>query len=348
MIVLGAVTPARLAEVAKIDLAHARKAIAMVHRGESIRPTSLLPRDAANAVLNVGEVRALPVLSTTASANDPFSKYLFGTQDGYSVEAVRIPLEKPGRVSVCVSSQVGCALACAFCATGKQGLVRNLAPWEIVAQVAAVRQATGRVHGVLFQGMGEPMSNLEAVLEAIAVFRDPCAFGIDGRAMTVSTAGLPTGIRKLAARAPHARLAISIGSFVPETRRQLLPITKAHSLEETLAAVGEHARMTGLAPMWAITLLAGVNDAVADAERLVVAARAFSAVHGIRPRISLIPYNTTGPDDPFQRSTAAAEHAFREVLRIAGLPHHKRYSGGQDVGAGCGQLAQIRRGAALI
>ena len=329
--------------------------IAQVHRGEPVRATSAVRRQTADAVRAAGEVPALRVVAETPSAIDPFVKYLVEAPDGARFEAVRIPLEHPGRFTACVSSQVGCALACAFCATGRMGLSRNLAAWEIVEQVRVVRGALppkmerggftpargdARVHGVVFQGMGEPMANLDAVLEAIAVLTEPCAQGIDARAITVCTSGLPGGIVRLAREQPNVRLGISIGSAIAERRRPLMPITKAHSLSDVLAAAEEHARLTGLSPMWAVTLLAGVNDSDDDARALADRARAFEAATGRRPRISVIPYNTLGADDPFQRSPREAD--FRASL---GLPSHRRYSGGSDVGAACGQLVAHASGA---
>lgn len=341
-IALQAVTPAALAaRVPACTLAEARKLVAMVHRDEPIAPSSAVRRAAAEAVRAAGEVPVLRVLAETASALDPFVKYLLEAPDGARVEAVRIPLHDPARYSVCVSSQVGCALACAFCATGRLGLRRNLAAWEIVEQVRVVRRRlpAGRVHGVVFQGMGEPMANLDAVLEAIAVLREPSALGVDGRAITVCTAGLPGGIRRLAAEAPAVRLGLSFGSARAEVRRGLMPIARAHDLEEVLAAAADHARATGLAPMWAVTLLDGVNDGEADARALAARARAFAEATGRTPRLSVIAYNTLGADDPFRRSPPAREAAFRAVLADAGLATHRRYSGGSDVGAACGQLA---------
>ncbi|HEY0193740.1 MAG TPA: hypothetical protein VGC42_21635, partial [Kofleriaceae bacterium] len=302
-----------------------------------------------------GVVPALLVEAETASAIDPFVKYLLAGEDGAQFEAVRIPLEHPGRFTVCVSSQVGCALACAFCATGKLGLRRNLAAWEIVEQVRVVRArlATGRVpqggtlaagparvHGVVFQGMGEPLANLDAVLQAIRVFSEPCGQGIDARSITVCTAGLPVGIRRLAAEAPRVRLGLSISSAIAAHRRSVMPIADRHDLEDVIAAAEHHARTTGLAPMWAVTLLDGVNDSAADAEALALRATAFHAATGVRPRLSLLDYNAIGPGDRFERSPRMP--AFRDVLSAHGLPSHRRYSGGSDVGAACGQLANTR------
>jgi 23S rRNA (adenine2503-C2)-methyltransferase len=364
VLALQAVTPEDLArEVPALTLREARKIVAMVHRGEPVRPSAAVRRVAADAARAAGWVPELAVDAEVASAIDPFVKYRLRAGDAV-FEAVRIPLEAAGRYTVCVSSQVGCALACRFCATGRLGLLRNLAPWEIVEQVRVVRArlpdaarsagavpaasssggsgsavAGARVHGVVFQGMGEPMANLDAVLAAIGVMTEPCALGIDARAITVSTAGLPHGIRRLAAAAPKVRLAISLGSFDPAVRAELMPITRAHPLADVLAAAADHARATGLSPMWSMTLLDGVNDALADARALADAAAAFAAATGRRPRLSLIPYNPTGAGDPYRRSPPARERAYRDVLGAAGLAHHKRYSGGGDVAAACGQLA---------
>jgi 23S rRNA (adenine2503-C2)-methyltransferase len=234
------------------------------------------------------------------------------------------------------------------------GLARNLESWEIVEQVRVVKRtldaARGeRVHGVVFQGMGEPMANLDRVLEAIAVLSDPCGGAIDARAMTVCTSGLPAGIRRLARDAKKVRLGVSFGSALVETRRALMPIERAHPLDEVLDAAAEHARLTGLAPMWAVTLLAGVNDGPEHARALAARMRAFAeTTGGVRPRLSLIPYNAIDEDaanDPFARASDEREAAFRDALAAEGVFAHKRYSGGADVRAACGQLAtaSVRR-----
>ncbi len=339
MFALQAVTPARLVEqVAGVTLAEARKLIAQVHRGEPVTATGAIRRTAAQAVRNASYVPALEVASELASQLDPFVKYALESS-GARFEAVRIPLANPDRFCVCVSSQVGCALACAFCATGRLGFERNLASWEIIEQVRIVRARLprGRVHGVVFQGMGEPLANLESVLEAIAVMTEPCALGIDARAITVCTAGLPTGIRRLAAEQPNVRLGLSISSAIAAHRKRVMPIAERHDLEDVLAAVADHARITRLSPMWAVTLLAGVNDSEDDARALGARSIAFTEATGRRPRISLLDYNAIGDGDPFVRSTRM--NAFRDVLGGAGLATHRRYSGGSDVAAACGQLA---------
>ncbi|WP_437493322.1 radical SAM protein [Sorangium sp. So ce1014] len=364
---LQAVLPDELAAACGIDLTDARRIVSLAHRlGElPARAPATVRRVALEAARAAGEIRTLALVERRASAEDPFVKYAFRLEDGAMIESVRIPLERPGRYSACVSSQVGCALACAFCATGRMGLTRNLEAWEIVEQVRLIRRDLGatteragggaRVHGVLFQGMGEPLANADRVIQAIRVLSEPSAQAIDMRNITVCTAGLPSGIRRLAAEVPGVRLGLSLGSVRPGRRRQLMPIDGAHPLDEVLAAAGEHARATGHAPMWAYTLLAGQNDTDEDAASLAALARGFAAQHGIFPRLSLIPYNAIGPADaplplpggvedsgaaadPFLRS--ARLQAFRAVLSAAGVGSIVRYSGGGDVGAACGQLAR--------
>jgi 23S rRNA (adenine2503-C2)-methyltransferase len=316
-----------------------------VHRGEKILASSAVRRTAAEAVRAVGHVPAIEVVAETASQLDPFVKYLLKSGES-EFEAVRIPLAHADRFCVCVSSQVGCALACSFCATGRMGLQRNLEAWEIVEQVRVVRARLpprearlphARVHGVVFQGMGEPLANLDNVLDAIAVMSEPCALGIDARAITVCTAGLPAGIRRLAREAPNVRLGLSMSSAIAAHRKRVMPIAERFELDAVIDACAEHAALTNLSPMWAVTLLAGVNDSDADALALADRVHAFAARTGRRPRISVLDYNAIGGDDPFVRSPRLV--AFRQVLSAAGLPSHRRYSGGSDVAAACGQLA---------
>jgi 23S rRNA (adenine2503-C2)-methyltransferase len=342
VLALQAVTPDVLADTLQIALAEARKIIASVHRGHwtGVPGCQGVRRVAVDAARARGQVPALEVRSVRRSAVDPFVKLALGTADGHVVEAVRIPLERAGRFSACVSSQAGCALACAFCATGRLGLMRNLATWEIVEQVRVLRGTLGpgqRVHGVVFQGMGEPLANVERVIEAIQVMTEPCALAIDGRAITVCTAGIPSGIRRLARELPKVRLGLSITSARGEVRRTLMPIDRTHPLKDVIDAAEDHARFTGLAPMWAVTPLAGVNDTEQDARALAALALGFENRTGVRPRVSVIPYNAIDAvdKDPFTRGDVAR---FIQHLVGSGLRPHLRYSGGGDVGAACGQL----------
>jgi 23S rRNA (adenine2503-C2)-methyltransferase len=347
LLALQGLAPSDLAAaIPGLALEDARRIVAQVHRDEDVRtPSSIIRRTAREAVVAAGHVPTLEIASERASRIDPFVKYALGTADGHVVETVRIPLEAAGRFSVCVSSQVGCALGCTFCATGRMGLRRNLETWEIVEQVRIVRRRLpekSRVHGVVFQGMGEPMANLDRVLAAIAVMCDPSALAIDARAITVCTSGLPTGIRRLAEEMPRVRLGLSLSSARRDVRRSLMPIDRAHPLDETIAAAVLHATITGNAPMFAVTLLAGVNDTDEDAHALAELVVDFRARTGKSPRLSIIPYNAIDDDesrDPFRRTGGDREAAFRDALRARGVFTHKRYSGGGDVAAACGQLA---------
>ncbi|HET6205093.1 MAG TPA: radical SAM protein [Planctomycetota bacterium] len=348
MIPLQGVTPERLAEAEPgLALAEARRVVSAVHRGWNLdAPLPGLRRASLEAIRARAGFPPFERVAVRPSAVDRFVKLVFRTADGRLVEAVRIPLEVAGRFTVCVSSQVGCALGCLFCATGRLGLGRNLDGWEIVEQARAVRLGLDRskgerLRGVVFQGMGEPLANLEATLEAIAVLTHPCALAVDARAITVSTAGLPGGIRRLAREARKVRLALSIGSALPEKRARLMPIERAHPLAEVLDASVEHARTTGYRPMWAYALLEGVNDGEEDAGALAALALSFGARSGIPPRISLLAYNAIDEAgrDPFRRSSPERETAFRDALRRAGVFTKRRYSGGADVAAACGQLA---------
>jgi 23S rRNA (adenine2503-C2)-methyltransferase len=348
-IALQAVLPAELvSRVHGITEPEARKLLSVVHRTGALPKHAPPPvrRGSLESVRACAEVPAITMVSRSASQVDPFVKYTFASHDGGTFESVRIPLEKEGRVTVCVSSQIGCALGCRFCATGRMGLVRNLAAWEIVEQVRRVRAdlAPGqRVHGVVFQGMGEPLANLKNVVQAARVLSEPSAQAIDARAVTICTAGLPSGIRELARALPNVRVGWSIGSAIIAVRRSLMPIEVAHSVPEVIRALGEHAAITRLAPLWAYTLLAGVNDSAEHARVFGELALAFARDYGLRPRISLIPYNPIGPHknsgDPFERTEEREHEAFAEVLREAGISVHRRYSGGSDVDAACGQLA---------
>jgi 23S rRNA (adenine2503-C2)-methyltransferase len=345
-IALQAILPEELAAACSIDIADARRLISLAHRTGALpeRAPATIRRAALDAVRARSSLPTLELVERLASAEDPFVKLAFRLGDGAVVETVRIPLERPGRFTVCVSSQVGCALACAFCATGRMGLKRNLETWEIVEQVRSVRtdlasEGLGRVHGVLFQGMGEPLSNADRVIQAIRVMSEPSALAIDMRNITVCTAGLPSGIRRLYREVPAVRLGLSLGSVRANARRRLMPIENAHPLEEVLAVVGEHAQATRLSPMFAYTLLAGENDTDEDAEALAGVVADFAEKQGVRPRLSLIPYNAIG-DDLFKRSSRLRLDAFRAILRTRGISSILRYSGGGDVGAACGQLAR--------
>lgn len=339
-------------EVAKrFDLkpSEVRRVVAGVHqRGHDSLEivTPLVSRRTRETLASQFRVGRLSVEDTANSSLDPFARWVLRAEDGALLETVRIPLEKPGRFSVCVSSQVGCGLGCSFCKTAQLGLIRNLEAWEIVEQVRLVRRSIppeARITGVVFQGMGEPLANLEAVIKAIRVLSDPCGQSIDQKAITVCTAGIAAGLRRLADARLRVRVGLSIGSARPEVRRHLMPIETRTPLESSLAELVAYTKQAKRAPMLSYTLIAGVNTHAEDARALVDLCQRFGVLAGRAPRLSLVPYNRRGAEDPFRRADEREAEEFRCALASGGFPVVRRYSGGADIGAACGQLASSLR-----
>ena len=278
----------------------------------------------------------LTVLERRVSPADGFAKYLFSAPDGARFEAVAIPLahrDKGPKTIVCVSSQVGCAMGCAFCATGRMGFTRNLEAWEIVAQVAQVRRDSPHpVRGVVFMGMGEPLLNEQAVIQAARIISEPCGLAVAAKAVTLSTVGIAPAIRRLA-RAGHAfRLIVSLTSADPARRRSVMPVESLCPSGELRAALGEYHAATGRRVTLAWTLIAGFNTREEDARQLA----AWAA--GLPVQIDLIDVNdATGR---FAPPGDAERNAFRDALRKhLAVPVIRRYSGGRDIEAACGMLA---------
>src|SRR5437870_5153154 len=235
-----------------VDLRLARRLqAAILQRGGAEIP-STLPEVSRALLCRIRDAVIIPRLTLVdkiVSPTDGFAKYLFKGEGPEAFEAVRIPLlHRPGdeKYVVCVSSQVGCAMGCAFCATGRMGFRRNLATWEIVDQVMQVRADSPHpVRGVVFMGMGEPMLNYERVMRAAQILSEPCGVAINARAITISTVGIVPMIRRFTAeRRPH-RLVVSLTSADPVRRRDLLPVEAVHPLPELMAAVREHHEATG-------------------------------------------------------------------------------------------------------
>jgi 23S rRNA (adenine2503-C2)-methyltransferase len=268
-----------------------------------------------------------------AQSRDGTAKYLLALGDGREVEAVHIP--DAGRVTVCVSSQAGCALACTFCATGRMGLLRNLSAGEIVEQVERGRQGDASPN-VVFMGMGEPLANYAAVVRAIRLLLAPEGLGLSPRRITLSTSGLPDRMRQLAGEALGIRLAVSLHAADDAQRTALMPINARYPIAEVLAAAREYAERSGRRVSFEYVMLAGVNDTDADAARLA----------GLLPRrishVNLIPYNPT--DAEFRGSSPERIAQFADLLRERGVACSVRRSRGRDVQAACGQLAGQSKG----
>lgn len=297
------------------DLAHVRQ----------VRRTVL------DAVQAVAELPRLEVVTTRTDPADGFRKYLFALPDGARVESVRIPIFDTHYL-VCVSSQVGCALGCAFCATGRMGFVRNLATWEIVEQVLAIRDEADRpVRGVVFMGMGEPLLNDRRVIAAAKVLSSPSGGAIDARAISISTAGWVPGIRRYTAERHPYRLVFSLTSAIPEKRGRVMPVENTHPLPELIAAIREYAAATRTRAMLAYVMIRGFNTGREDAEALR------ELVGDLPVKIDLIDVNdATGR---FLPPTEEELRAFRDHLQILRAPVVRRYSGGKGIEGACGMLA---------
>ncbi|MGE0609440.1 MAG: 23S rRNA (adenine(2503)-C(2))-methyltransferase RlmN [Pirellulales bacterium] len=280
----------------------------------------------------------LTMRDKVVSPRDGFAKYLFSGSDDQLFEAVRIPLlHRPDdpKYVVCVSSQVGCALACAFCATGRLGFRRNLAAWEMVDQVLQVRDDSPHpVRGVVFMGMGEPLLNYDRVMQAAHILTESCGPAIAAKAITVSTVGIVPGIRRFIADRQPYRLIVSLTSVDPLRRPQLLPIDQTYPLDELMRAIRQYHAASGQRITLAWTMISGVNTRREDAQQLA------ALVAGLPVKIDLIDVNdATGR---FQPPSAEELSAFRDALsQELGMPVARRYSGGQDIHGACGMLAGI-------
>jgi len=284
----------------------------------------------------------LTQIDKTVSPTDGFAKYLFGGNGPDPFEAVRIPLlhnpDAP-RYIVCVSSQVGCAMRCAFCATGRLGFRRNLAPWEIVDQVVKIRADSPHpIGGVVFMGMGEPMLNYDAVMQAARILSEPCGLAIAGKAISISTVGIIPGIRRFTAERRPYRLVISLTSADPNQRRTLLPIEAAYPTPNLIDALRDYHTATRRRVLLAWVMMSGINTRPQDAQQLAALTR------GLPIQLDLIDVND--PSGRFQPPSDAERNAFRDALRThLGMPVARRYSGGRDIHAACGMLAGLHRSA---
>ena len=267
-------------------------------------------------------------------ARDGTTKLLLGTHDGLSLETVGIPAE--GRLTVCVSSQVGCPMACSFCATGKGGLQRSLAVHEIVDQVLSVREVMGqRPSHVVFMGMGEPLLNMDAVLAAIDCL---CTdLGMAQRQITVSTVGVPKTLPTLAeaarSRLGRAQFTLAVSLHAPDQRlrQELIPTAHAYPIEALLDDCRHYVAITGRRLSFEYILLGGVNDQPRHAEALA------RLIRGFQSHVNLIAYNPIA-EEQFQRPEPGTVEAFRRALQERHVAVSVRASRGLDADAACGQL----------
>ncbi|HEX2641389.1 MAG TPA: 23S rRNA (adenine(2503)-C(2))-methyltransferase RlmN [Thermoanaerobaculia bacterium] len=283
---------------------------------------------------------SLPAIVERHPSADGSTKLVLGLADGHRIEAVHMP-RKDGdpRVTYCVSSQVGCALGCTFCATGAMGIIRNLTAGEIVGQVLAVQRALGPRCGesinLVFMGMGEPLHNLDHVHRAITVLCHPEGTGLSPWRITVSTAGLVSGIEKLARLDPRPQLAVSLNATTDAARSAVMPVNRAWNLARLRQAIDAWELKRNERFIFEYVLLAGVNDTPEDADRL--AAWLGDLRH--RHNLNLIPMNEHAHAD-FREPAEERTQAFASRLHAQGCFITVRRSRGRDVQGACGQLAR--------
>jgi len=271
-------------------------------------------------------------------STDTTRKFLFRLSDGNLIEAVLIPASPAlygspsDRRTICVSTQVGCAYGCKFCASGLDGWKRNLRPNEIVNQIIAVERESGdRIDNIVFMGMGEPLANYDNVMRAIQIINAPWGIGIGARHITISTSGLVPQIRKLAEQPLQIRLAVSLHGASDEVRSRIMPVNRKHNLSALLEACIYFTSRKKQRITFEYILIAEVNDSDEQARKLAKHAHALGA------KINLIPYNNVEGLD-WIRPSADRQKGFLTLLRAAGVRATLRREKGEDIAAACGQL----------
>ena len=292
-----------------------------------------LPKELRQKLTEQAEV-ALPEVERRTPSQDGSEKLVLRLGDGARIQAVLMPDED--RLTLCVSTQVGCGFGCAFCFTGTMGVERNLTAGEIVGQVMAARAGLlpgSRLTHIVYMGMGEPLANYAATVKSIRILTDPRGLALAPRRITVSTVGLVSGIERLAKENLRVNLAISLHATSNEIRDRIMPVNKGFAIEELLQAcrrfpVAFRQRIT-----FEYVLLEGVNDGAEDARRLV------RLLKGIRGKINLIPFNDW-EGSGFQRPPLQRILGFQAILLEHGIRATVRWSKGEDIGAACGQLKE--------
>jgi 23S rRNA (adenine2503-C2)-methyltransferase len=271
-------------------------------------------------------------------SRDTTRKFLFRLADGNFIESVLVPAspalygEKSDRRTICISTQVGCAYGCKFCASGLEGFSRNLHSSEIVDQILAVENQSGeKIDNIVFMGMGEPLANFDNLMRAICIINAPWGLGIGARHITVSTSGLAPQIRKLADEVVQIRLAVSLHGATDEVRDQIMPINRRYNIETLLSACDYYAGCKKQRLTFEYILIADTNDSDEQAAALVKHARRLNA------KVNLIPYNTV-EDLPWSRPSRTRKEKFLSILRAQGIAATLRREKGHDIEAACGQL----------
>jgi 23S rRNA (adenine2503-C2)-methyltransferase len=296
-----------------------------------------LPLPLRQQLSKLAAIQSLRPLDTVVSANGLTSKSLFELRDGETIEAVL--MRYSGRHTVCISSQVGCAVGCPFCATGQSGFSRNLSTGEMVDQVLhfarLLKEQDLSLTNVVLMGMGEPLANYDAMWGAIEILNDRRGFGLGARRFTVSTAGLVPGISRLAQEKLPVGLAVSLHAANDALRDRLVPLNRRYPLSDLVAACRAYAERTGRRVTLEYALIDGVNDSPGHAEELG------RLLRGVLCHVNLIPLNPTEQCE-YQPSSRTRVLAFRRTLNRTGIPNTVRLGRGMDIRAGCGQLRSRR------
>jgi len=276
----------------------------------------------------------IKLLTTQESEDKETIKFLWELPDKRKVESVLIL--SGDRRTVCISCQVGCPARCAFCASGKEGLLRNLSPAEIVEQVLHInrilKEKGERVSHLVFMGMGEPLENYESVVKAIQIFHQKEGFNISQRRITVSTVGVVEGIKRLAREELKVNLVLSLHAPNQHIRKKIIPYARKYPFEEVLLAMDEYTKLTKRDITYEYTLLAGINDHMKNAQELS------QILSGKQCTVNLIPYNPVEGLN-LNRPKKETIEKFRDLLEAAGINTTWRYTKGKDIAAACGQLA---------
>lgn len=273
----------------------------------------------------------LPAVHSHLISKDESEKFLLQTPDGQLFEMVLMPYES--RVTLCISSQVGCRIGCTFCQTGKLGLQRNLTSGEILSQIILANHSLKdrKVTNIVFMGMGEPLDNYDEVLKACKLMVDPKAFGLSMHRVTVSTSGLVPNIAKLGKDLP-VRLAISLHQADDAKRSKIMPVNRRYPLSELKKVLMDYPAPKRLGITFEYVMIEGENDHLEDAKKLV------KFLSGLKAKVNLIPINHF-PGLEMKASTADRLRRFQSYLAERSIPAPVRYSRGQDISGGCGQLA---------
>ena len=275
---------------------------------------------------------SLPTIVQRDISTDGTQKFVLQLADGKQIEAVFIP-DTPAQ-TFCVSTQVGCAMGCAFCLTGQMGLIRNLSAAEITAQVRLLAQSLDlldKSFNIVLMGMGEPLHNYDATMKALRMLNEKEGLALHPTRVTLSTVGLVPLMDKLATETLRPNLAVSLHAATEETRAAIVPVNKKYSMEEVIAACERFPLAKRRRIMFEYVMLAGVNDSPQDARKLV------KVLAGVKAKVNLLPLNAA-PGIPFERPSDEVINTFAKILADKGLNVSVRKSRGRDIRAACGQL----------